>query len=334
MEYHLLRQGMFGIEKVLKSIKKLYSSGEIFKAFIEKRELFPLEFKLKRVSQKDIQNSFSQLQKEIKKLKELHLKLIFKEFHFKSIGTQKLPYAIVIDFLDEFLKVIGKEKEYQDFVLNYEYIVKKYPPLQKLFLQKPFLVLEYIDIWDRLLRVVDFFIKKEALNIYIREISIDEVDTKFIENHKKILDLLISTIKNAEPLKSLKDFSFEKRYFLKYPQALVRFRAKKRYFGFEDISLPMNEFKNINASFKRVFVIENKTTFLSFPLFEDAIVIFGEGYGVAKLQNIEWLKSKEIFYWGDIDIDGFAILSQFRGYYMQTKSIFMDIDTFNRFKNF
>jgi len=52
------------------------------------------------------------------------------------------------------------------------------------------------------------------------------------------------------------------------------------------------------------------------------------------LQNTKWLKDKEIFYWGDIDSDGFAILSQIRGYFPQIKSIFMDQSVFDKFSNF
>ena len=54
------------------------------------------------------------------------------------------------------------------------------------------------------------------------------------------------------------------------------------------------------------------------------MIIFGLGYGIQSLRNIAWLKEKEIIYWGDIDTHGFAILSQLRSYYPQTKSILMD----------
>lgn len=39
----------------------------------------------------------------------------------------------------------------------------------------------------------------------------------------------------------------------------------------------------------------------------------------------------EILYWGDIDVQGFEILSQVRGYFLQTKSILMDTLTFEKF---
>jgi len=61
-------------------------------------------------------------------------------------------------------------------------------------------------------------------------------------------------------------------------------------------------------------------------------VIFGQGYGVSVLRNIPWLLNKEILYWGDIDLDGYAILSQLRGYYPQTRSFLMDYESFTKYR--
>lgn len=54
------------------------------------------------------------------------------------------------------------------------------------------------------------------------------------------------------------------------------------------------------------------------------MVIFGLGYGVDVLKNVSWLKEKEIYYWGDIDTHGFAMLDQVRSFLPQTKSILMN----------
>ena len=96
----------------------------------------------------------------------------------------------------------------------------------------------------------------------------------------------------------------------------------------------LNESKGLNLACKNIFIVENKATVLSFPMMKESIVIFGSGYKVGILKDTKWLKNKEIYYWGDIDIDGFAILSQIRGYFPQIKSIFMDKKTFDKFKDF
>jgi hypothetical protein len=83
-----------------------------------------------------------------------------------------------------------------------------------------------------------------------------------------------------------------------------------------------------------VFVVENKITTLAFPNLEKSIVIFGSGYKVGVLKNVQWLHEKELYYWGDIDSDGFAILSQMRGYFPHVKSLCMDEKTLQTYSNF
>jgi hypothetical protein len=83
---------------------------------------------------------------------------------------------------------------------------------------------------------------------------------------------------------------------------------------------------------KKVFVIENKMNVLTFPIINEAIVIFGSGYRIENLKNVEWFNNIELFYWGDLDAQGFEILSQFRGYFSHSKSILMDKATFKQFE--
>ncbi|MBR2262038.1 MAG: DUF2399 domain-containing protein [Paludibacteraceae bacterium] len=46
---------------------------------------------------------------------------------------------------------------------------------------------------------------------------------------------------------------------------------------------------------------------------------------------MKWLNNKHIYYWGDIDAQGFEILSQVRTYFPATQSFMMDKETFERF---
>jgi len=86
--------------------------------------------------------------------------------------------------------------------------------------------------------------------------------------------------------------------------------------------------------------MENKTNysnvlnFLSLPLIHHTIAIFGSGFRVWLLKRAAWLSSINIYYWGDIDVQGFQILSQLRGYHPTVRAIMMDFDTLNHFKNY
>jgi hypothetical protein len=92
--------------------------------------------------------------------------------------------------------------------------------------------------------------------------------------------------------------------------------------------------KNWNLPIRKVLVVENKTTLyttLTLPKMNDTIAIFGSGFSVFNLKNVRWFDNLKLLYWGDIDVQGFEILSQFRTYFPQTKSVLMDKHAFEKF---
>ena len=195
--------------------------------------------------------------------------------------------------------------------------------------------MENDKIWEKLLIVCDYFITHPMPNLYIRELDIEGIDTKFIETYKKILDRLLCAILEQEPTR-LAQNGFEKRYGLKYDLPTIRFRIldESLYIkGLSDISLPLNEFMSLDIDCSRVFITENKINGLSFPNIKNSIVIFGLGYGVELLKDVKWLENRELIYWGDIDTHGFAILSQIRGYFPHIKSMLMSDEVIEKFRH-
>lgn len=130
---------------------------------------------------------------------------------------------------------------------------------------------------------------------------------------------------------------FEKRYHLRYDEPLVRMRlldsalAASFFSGVDDISISVSQFLNLQIPASKVFIVENKVNFLTFPPVACSIVVWGKGYGVASIKNSELLKSVDLIYWGDLDAQGFEILSQFRSYFPHVKSLLMDRMTFDKY---
>ena len=97
--------------------------------------------------------------------------------------------------------------------------------------------------------------------------------------------------------------------------------------GLSDITLDVASFAALALPIQRVFVTENETNFLAFPEVARAIVVFGAGYGSEALSRADWLHQCRVFYWGDIDTHGFAILDQLRGHFPHVVSFLMDRET-------
>ena len=100
-----------------------------------------------------------------------------------------------------------------------------------------------------------------------------------------------------------------------------------------DISIPISDFKELHIQTNNIIVTENKMNFLALPALPSTISIWsGGGFMISYLKNIRWLQERSIFYWGDLDTHGFLILHQMRTYFPHTKSVMMNMETFELFR--
>ncbi len=289
-------------------------------------------------------NSLSEFEKEItaiisqsKEKKGFGYTLDFQKVKTRYLGTQDLPVSIYFDAEKDLLRYLGKEKEAERFYSDSQKIIISFPELKDWIIQNPTKVIQNQNEWDSILLVCNYFKTNPKPNLYIRELPIN-VHTKFVEKNqsiiKDILNILISDHINQ------KDSKFEKHFNLKFSEPQIRFKVLDKeicnnfFSGLNDLAIPLSDFEKLNLPIGRAIVVENKTTLyttLTLPKMKNTIAIFGSGYGVYNLKNVDWFTNIELFYWGDIDVQGFEILSQFRGYFPQTKSVLMNIVTFEKF---
>lgn len=262
----------------------------------------------------------------------------YQTINKKDIGAQDIPSEISFQTESDFLKFLHKEKEVAEFQTDYTFILSKFPELKEWIIKYPKKIIENHSRWNDLLKVCHYFTTTPKPNLYIRELPI-QIHTKFIENNKGIIKELLDVL--ISPYTNTKETNFEKRFNLKYAEPTVRFRIldkniSSQYFSkIDDISIPISQFEELYLPIKNILIVENKTNLLTIaltlPEMENTIVVFGSGYKVENLKNVKWFEQMNLFYWGDLDVHGFEILSKFRGYFPHTKSILMDKLTFERY---
>lgn len=285
----------------------------------------------------EFENEIQLIISQSKEKKSFGYTLEFQRVKTKGLGTQDLPTSIFFESEIDFLKFLGKEKEVELFNESVNKILESFPELKEWMIKNPLKVIANQTEWEGILKVCEYFKINPKPNLYIRELPI-KVHTKFLERSqgviRELLDILISGHVNID------EKLFEKRFNLKYTEPQIRFKvldkeiAQKFFSGIDDLAISVSQFETLNLPIKKVLVVENKTTLyttLTLPIMNDIIAIFGGGYGVLNLKNVEWFNSLELYYWGDIDVQGFEILSQFRSYFPQTQSVLMDKLTFDKF---
>lgn len=260
--------------------------------------------------------------------------LIYQKIRTRTHGEQDIPVSICFETEQDYLRFIGKEQATAYFRKDLEIILLKFPDLKEWIRKYPCKVIDNHDVWDDLLKVCGYFKMNPKPYLFIRELPI-QVHTKFIEQNKgiirELLDIIIAEHINEE------EKQFERRYNLRYDEPLVRFRIldkslyQQQFPNIEDFSIPIGQFKSLNLPISNVYIVENKMNMLTFPTKKRSIVVWGRGFEVDIMKNVEWMQKKRIYYWGDLDAHGFQILSQIRTHFPLVESFLMDRETFDKF---
>jgi hypothetical protein len=257
------------------------------------------------------------------------------EREYRRLGRNRLPVAIVFEDIDSLARFLGAgpRRELAEYRTAVTYLRDTLPELLAWARRRPFVLLKLAREVPRLIAVTQWIRANPRPDIYLRQLPVAGVDTKFVERHRKLLadwlNLVLPESNIEDSFRGVR--SFEQRYGFKSRPEHVRFRILDpalKVSGFSDLSVPAAEFARWSApGVRRVFVLENDVTGLAFPNCPSSIVLFGRGFFSALLGEAQWLLEVEVVYWGDIDTHGFAILDRFRVHVPHTQSMLMDRDT-------
>jgi hypothetical protein len=327
------------------TLKELFQKSDkqffkIVKAILNGEEVFPLSIP----ANKSISGSnFSELKAAIVPLyqqsKEVKGKGYSVEWTLKTVdGTkQKLPAKIYFETLDDYLFYTNRIADYSAIEKAFHLLTESFPGLTQWAKDNsPFLLHEAANMLD-LIKVCRYFYQNNPPhNLYLRELPI-EVHSKLIEDNTAALKKLLDNILPQDWInKSETDFSG--RYLVKRPNVYAQIRllddSLKHIIGFDELALTIDDSALLNWQPEKVFIIENKACFLSFPKVKNAVAIFGEGFKSRVSKHIPWLTTTQLYCWFDLDAAGFEMLNIIRQYYPEANNFLMDEKTYHHFSQF
>jgi len=97
--------------------------------------------------------------------------------------------------------------------------------------------------------------------------------------------------------------------------------------GLTDVTARLDELARVHLRVTSAVVIENEITFLTVPIPDDGVALWGKGFEVDRVGILPWLADADVVYWGDLDTHGFAILNRLRAWLPHTRSVLMDRET-------
>jgi hypothetical protein len=306
-----------------RQVRRHWDSGRLLAAGVA----FPLELRLKGPDTRALSDRFEEVRHWIRELEgERRYAIEWREINHRLLGRNRVPARIVVPGEREAFELIGKTDDAARFRSLAAITLEKLPELGPWLARRPLVALENVADWGRILKVLVWFRGHPRSGLYLRQLDIAGVDTKFIEGRKPLLAELLDIVLKPET----DNRNFEQRYGLLSKPSQIRFRMLDERLaiqGLTDLAVPAREFAGLDLPVERVFITENEINGLAFPAVPGSLVIFGLGYGLDRLSEVRWLHHRALHYWGDIDTYGFHILDRLRALFGDAQSFLMDRET-------
>ena len=314
-------------------LMRLWERGELLRDGVTGHQRFPLRLSLKTPSSGQITDQFNAVREWATELTGVKwVRIEWQTVRHRVHGAQKLPACVWVETREDALTWLGKRKDDDRFSALVSVTRQKHPALLPWLEKRPLQALELSAEWPALLAVVGWMIEHPHPGIYLRQVDLPGIHSKFIEAHRGVLAELLDLALPAHAVDTRKTGinQFPARYgFLEKPTR-IRFRLLDPAIALvpgaanPDVTLDADSFSHLDLNVQRVFITENETNFLAFPPVKNAMIIFGAGYGWDALARSQWLSRCAIHYWGDIDTHGFGILDQLRNHFEHVTSFLMD----------
>lgn len=319
--------------------QKLWDNGTLLADQVLGVHRFPHRLRLQSPSSAEMTVQFDAVRAWAHSLRSGagHYRLDEREFRHPVLGNNRLPDAAWLDSAPAAFALIGKTKDAARFAELSASLAQEQPALLPWLAKRALLALELAPDWPRLLRVVAWLQAHPRPGIYLRQVDVPGVDSKFIESHRSVLMQWLDVVLPSEAIdQSATGISqFCQRYGFRDKPLHVRMRLLDegvRPYG-SDILVTQDAFERLDPPVGVVFITENEVNFLAFPPTPDAMVVFGKGFDLRRLQSASWLHQRRVVYWGDIDTHGFAMLDQLRAYLPHAQSLLMDEATLHAHAN-
>ena len=331
-----------------RQVQRLWDRGVILAGLVTGESPFPRRLVLRRPTSKALRDRFDEARAWTEALRSMpHVRLTMREVRHRVSGTNSLPHEAWVDTLEDATTLIRKQLELAEFRRLVDRTRARRPALLAWVAKRPLRALRRAGDWPRLLDVVGWLEDHPRPGVYLRQMDVPGVHSKFVEAHRGVLGELLDLALSPESIDAgapAGATGFARRYGFRERPERIRFRVLDPALALlpavpegdalgQDITLDTASFAALETGVSRAFITENEINFLAFPRVKEAMVIFGAGYGFESLGQARWLGKLRLHYWGDIDTHGFAILDALRVRFDHAESFLMDRSTFMAFES-
>jgi hypothetical protein len=256
----------------------------------------------------------------------------WKESISKKLGRQQWPEKITVTTEADFLHLLQKQEEVAAFRMQLQVMLNWNNNIRGWLSAQPRRVLELQKKWKDISAVTDYLLANDVTGHYLRSLPVP-VHTKFIDDNEAVI---LSLLKYLDPERFSTAFTkldvalrLQQKPLIYSIRWLDPLLADKYSHGMEVMGVTPEGLRKLSWEIEAICMVENETNLHLLPQVKGMMAVWSRGKALSLLKEVPLLQQTKLFYWGDLDDEGFHMLNSFRQHYPHTQSLLMDQATVN-----
>lgn len=259
----------------------------------------------------------------------------------RGIGGQTMPVRVEFDSPRAVAKFAGEVGAWDRVVQRRGLLVQRWPQLAAVAglgrLYDWLHEASYPDV-DRLVAVVTWLVANPRSGLYLRQLPIAGVDTKWVEGgQRRAIAMLVGLLQGDAAANGDTERDFLRVCGLRAAATRIRLMVldpelRRAVGSVRDIQAPLSDLRAVPWAPSTTLFVENLACAHSLPDLQSTVAVVGLGRAVSLAAELPWVYRSRPLYWGDIDTDGLEILSLARALFPDLRSILMDSRTLHRYR--
>lgn len=265
--------------------------------------------------------------------------VIWQEKRWQRLGTQQVPSKLALNNLAELTDFLQVSCELERWFTQLQPLISIAPTngafkaeLKKQLAQLMQLSTSELAMLKALLPQLQ---QHMGAGLYLRALPLTGVHGKIIEQHEKLISALLNALHDHAISQAGGLFAW--LGCIDKPAGWLTIRplcshTRQALAGLDLLQLTGAQLSNYPLPGNTLIVVENLQAGLVVPKLANTTVVCGTGNHLNWLAA-DWVRTKRVYYWGDIDSDGLTLLARARAMQPNIISRLMDIATFEQFRH-
>ncbi|MCU0716194.1 MAG: DUF2220 family protein [Pirellula sp.] len=295
------------------------------------QDAWPIQLSIGRPSSRSLSSDLDTVKRHVEAWRRVTAgKVLWKKVRYRATGSEvEVPAYWQLSKPTEWVDAIRDKRVYTEFESMAKWVEHSHPVFHRLMVRKRSLWIgKPAEEVLQALSIAETITPGCAEARPLRAMGLFGADTKFFERHfRLIVELLDERFEGEVSRIGLEDF-------------LDAYRESEHWLLVYDLDgglLPFRRMRLRSVDLQRqplpgqkILLVENESCIYQLPDLKGTIAVLGSGFDL-NWTNADWLRTRSVAYWGDIDTWGLAFLAKARQSMPQLIPLLMTSEVFDRY---